>query len=157
MPADLETNPVLHNLRQFDSGAVERAEVFRGELTVFIQAGRLRQVCEFLRDEPGLSFKYLSDVTAVDRYPSELRFEMVYHLLSLETGERLRLKAPVPGDDPRIESMTPVWPGAEAFECEMYDLFGIYFEGHPDLHRILLPDDWEGHPLRKDYPTEGYR
>ncbi len=157
MPVDLETNPVLHSLRQFDSGAVERAEVFRGELTVFVQAGRLRQVCEFLRDEPGLSFKYLSDVTAVDRYPSEPRFEIVYHLLSLETGERLRLKAPVPGDDPRIESMTPVWPGAEAFECEMYDLFGIYFEGHPDLHRILLPDDWEGHPLRKDYTTEGYR
>ena len=97
------------------------------------------------------------DVTAVDRYPGEPRFEMVYHLLSLETGERLRLKAPVPGDDPRIESMTPIWPGAEAFECEMYDLFGIYFEGHPDLRRILLPDDWEGHPLRKDYPTEGYR
>ena len=157
MPADLETNPVLHNLRQFDSGAVERAEVFRGELTVFIQAGRLRQVCEFLRDEPGLSFKYLSDVTAVDRYPTEPRFEMVYHLLSLETGERVCLKAPVLGDDPRIESVVPVWPGAEAFECEVYDLFGIYFEGHPDLHRILLPDDWEGHPLRKDYPTEGYR
>src|SRR6266700_4608490 len=113
MPVDLETNPVLHSLRQFDSGAVERAEVFRGELTVFVQAGRLRQVCEFLRDEPGLSFKYLSDVTAVDRYPSEPRFEIVYHLLSLETGERLRLKAPVPGDDPRIESMTPVWPGAK--------------------------------------------
>ena len=157
MPPDLETNPVLHKLREFDSGAVERAEVFRGELTVFIQAGHLRQVCEFLRDEPGLSFKYLSDVTAVDRYPNEPRFEMVYHLLSLETGERLRLKAPVPGDDPSIESMTPIWPGAEAFECEMYDLFGIYFEGHPDLRRILLPDDWEGHPLRKDYPTEGYR
>ena len=124
---------------------------------MFVQTGRLRRVCEFLRDEPGLSFKYLSDVTALDRYPNEPRFEMVYHLLSLETGERLRLKAPVPGDDPRIESVVPVWPGAEAFECEMYDLFGIHFEGHPDLHRILLPDDWEGHPLRKDYPTEGYR
>jgi len=157
MPPDLETNPVLHKLREFDSGAVQHAEVFRGELTVFVQTGRLRRVCEFLRDEPGLSFKYLSDVTALDRYPNEPRFEMVYHLLSLETGERLRLKAPVPGDDPRIESVVPVWPGAEAFECEMYDLFGIYFEGHPDLHRILLPDDWEGHPLRKDYPTEGYR
>src|SRR5439155_25895434 len=116
MPADLETSSVLQKLRQFDSGAVEHAEVFRGELTVFIQAGRLRQVCEFLRDEPGLSFKYLSDVTAVDRYPNEPRFEMVYHLLSLETGERLRLKAPVPGDDRRIESAGPVLPGAEAVD-----------------------------------------
>ena len=157
MPADLDTNLVLQKIRDFDADAIEQAETFRGELTVFIRTERLRRICEFLRDEPQLSFKYLSDATAVDRYPNEPRFEAVYHLRSLETGERLRLKARLSGDDPRIDSLVPVWPAAEAFECEVYDLFGIHFEGHPDLHRILLPEDWEGFPLRKDYPTEGYR
>ena len=157
MPANLETSSVLARLREFDPEAVEDAQVFRDELTIFIPRGRLLAVADFLRDDPHLSFKYLSDVTAVDRYPNEPRFETVYHLYSLETGERLRLKARLPGDEPTVDSMVPIWPGAEAFECEVYDLFGIHFEGHPDLHRMLLPDDWEGYPLRKDYPTEGYR
>jgi|SRR5579863_10124726 len=157
MPADLESSPVLAKLRAFDPEAVEDAQVFRDELTVFVPRERLRRVAEFLRDEPELWFQYLSDVTAVDRYPNEPRFEVVYHLFSIETGERVRLKSRLPGDDPRVDSVVPVWPGAEAFECEVYDLFGIHFEGHPDLHRMMLPEDWEGHPLRKDYPTEGYR
>ena len=157
MPANLETSSVLAKLREFHPEAVEDAQVFRDELTVFIQREHLLPAAEFLRDNPELSFKYLSDVTAVDHYPNEPRFETVYHLFSLETGERLRLKARLPGDDPTVDSMVPIWPGAEAFECEVYDLFGIHFEGHPDLHRMLLPDDWEGYPLRKDYPTEGYR
>lgn len=117
----------------------------------------MRSVCEFLRDASGLSFKYLSDLTAVDHYPNEPRFETVCHLLSLESFQRIRLKVRIPGDDPRVDSLVPVWPGAAAFEREVFDLFGIRFEGHPDLRRILLPEDWEGHPLRKDYPTEGFR
>ena len=157
MPADLQNNPVLQKLRQFHPDAIEDVQSFRDELTIIIRREHLRRVSEFLRDEPGLSFKYLSDVTAVDLYPNEPRFETVYHLFSLETGERLRLKARLPGDDPKVDSLVPIWPGAEAFECEVYDLFGIHFEGHPDLHRLLMPEDWEGHPLRKDYPTEGYR
>jgi NADH-quinone oxidoreductase subunit C len=157
MTADLETHPVLRQLRGFDSEAVEEAQFFRGELTLYIPAAKLRPVGEFLRDTPGLAFRYLSDVTAVDYYPSEPRFATVYHLLSFDRNERLRLKVRLPGDDPRVDSMVPVWPAANAFEREVYDLFGIYFEGHPYLVRILLPEDWEGHPLRKDYPTEGYR
>ena len=157
MPADLEHNVALQQLRQFDPGAVEDALSFRDEVTLFIRAESLVGVCEFLRDAPDLRFNYLSDVTVIDRYPSEPRFETVYHLYSIEKTERLRLKVRLQGDNPRVASLVPVYPGAHAFECEAYDLFGIYFEGHPDLRRILMPEDWEGHPLRKDYPTEGYR
>jgi len=157
MPTQHESKTILEKLQGFDSAAVEDTQVFRGEVTLRIRADRLRRICEFLRDTPELSFKYLSDVTAVDHYPNEPRFDVVYHLLSLETFRRLRLKVQVSGDDPKVESVVTVWPGADAFEREVFDLFGIRFEGHPNLRRILLPEDWEGHPLRKDYPTEGFR
>jgi len=155
MSSDPEPTLAVQRLRQFDPDAVEDVQVFRGETTLFIRSDRLRAVCEFLRDEPELSFKYLSDVTAVDHYPNEPRFETVYHMAALETGERLRVKVRLPGENPRVDSMVPVWPAATAFECEIYDLFGIQFQGHPNLRRILLPEDWEGHPLRKDYPVQG--
>jgi NADH-quinone oxidoreductase subunit C len=157
MPAELESNPVLRKLREFAPQAIEDAQIFRDELTIYLRPESLRRVCEFLRDAPGLSFKYLADLTAVDLYPQALRFEVVCHLLSLETSGRLRLKVRVPGENPKVDSLVSVWPSANAFEREVFDLFGIRFEGHPDLRRILLPEDWEGHPLRKDYPTEGYR
>jgi NADH-quinone oxidoreductase subunit C len=157
MPESLDNHPVLTKLREFDPEAVEEAREFRGEITLFIRSGRLRSVSEFLRDTPGLDFKYLSDVTAVDLYPNEPRFEVVYHLLELATFRRLRLKVRLPGDDPRVDSVVPIWPGANAFERETFDLLGIRFEGHPFLRRLLMPEDWEGHPLRKDYPTTGYR
>ncbi len=157
MPADVERNPALQKLREFEPDAVEDVQSFRGETTLVLRPDRLITICEFLRDIPELSFKFLADVTAVDRYPNEPRFEVVYHLLSLETGERLRLKVRLPGDKPRVLSVLPVWPAANALEREVFDLFGIYFEGHPYLRRIFMPEDWEGYPLRKDYPTEGYR
>jgi len=157
MPDDLENNAALKKLREFDPDAVEEAQSFRGEVSLSVRAGHLIRACEFLRDAPGLAFKFLVDVTALDYYPEEPRFQTVYHLLSLETGARLRLKVRVPGDDPRVDSVVPVWPAANAFEREIYDMFGIQFHGHPDLRRILLPEDWQGHPLRKDYPIEGYR
>lgn len=155
MSTDPEANPAVQRLRQFDPDAVEGVQLFRGETTLFIRADRLLRVCEFLRDEPDLSFKYLSDVTALDHYPNEPRFETVYHLASLETGARLRLKVKLAGDNPRLDSVFPIWPGAQAFECEIYDLFGFQFNGHPNLRRLLMPEDWEGHPLRKDYPVQG--
>jgi NADH-quinone oxidoreductase subunit C len=99
----------------------------------------------------------LSSVTAVDRYPSEPRFEVVYHLHSIEHNERLRLKCRIPGENPEIASVTSVWRSADWYEREVFDLFGIRFAGHPDLRRIMLPEDWEGHPLRKDYPITGSR
>ncbi len=155
MPAEAENHPLLPKLQAFDPEAVEESETFRGELTLYVHAGRLRRVAEFLRDDPDLSFKFLADLTAVDRYPNEPRFEVVYHLLSIEHGHRLRLKVRRLGNDPRVDSVEPIWPAAHAFEREVFDLFGIHFEGHPDLRRILMPEDWEGHPLRKDYPVQG--
>ena len=157
MPVDLEQNLARQQLRQFDPAAVEDALIFRDEVTLFIRPQSLVRACEFLRDAPGLRFNYLSDVTALDHYPNEPRFETVYHVYSIETNQRLRLKVRLSGENPRVPSVVPVWPGANAFEREVYDLFGIHFEGHPDLRRILMPEDWEGYPLRKDYPTEGYR
>jgi NADH-quinone oxidoreductase subunit C len=153
----LDANPVPRKLREFDPQAIEDAREFRGEITLFIPAARLRSVCEFLRDAADLQFKYLSDLTAVDLCASEPRFEVVYHLLALEPYQRLRLKVRLPGDNPRIDSVVPIWPGANAFEREVFDLFGIQFDGHPFLRRLMLPEEWEGYPLRKDYPTTGYR
>uniref|UniRef100_E6PZ77 NADH dehydrogenase I chain C, NuoC n=1 Tax=mine drainage metagenome TaxID=410659 RepID=E6PZ77_9ZZZZ len=102
-------------------------------------------------------YNFLEDVTAVDWYPSEPRFQLSYHIVSHSRKERIRLLVMLPGVDPRIESMMSVWPSANYYEREVFDLFGIVFTGHPNLRRILMPDDWQGHPLRKDYPVEGYR
>ncbi len=97
----------------------------------------------------------MSTLTGVDWYPAEPRFEVVYHLHSLERNERLRVKCRLPGGDAEIDSVTEVWRGANWFERETFDLFGVRFRNHPDLRRIMLPDDWEGHPLRKDYSVTG--
>ena len=110
------------------------------------------EICRFLRDDATLAFDYLVDVTAVDYLGSTPRFELVYHLKSLTRGHRLRLKARVSEDDPRIDSVVPVWRGADWLERETWDLYGIRFDGHPDLRRIYLYEEFEGHPLRKDYP-----
>ena len=157
MATDLETNLALQKLREYDPEAVEDARIFRDEVTLYIRPAHFLRACEFLRDEPSLKFSFLADVTALDLYPQEPRFEVVYHLLSLETAQRLRLKVRVSGENPRFITAIPVWPAANAFEREVFDLFGIIFDGHPFLRRMLLPEEWEGHPLRKDYPTEGYR
>ena len=102
-------------------------------------------------------YNFFEDLTAVDWFPSAPRFQLSYHILSHTYKERIRLRVLVDDTDPSVESITPVWPGANYYEREVFDLFGIRFEGHPDLRRILMPDDWKGHPLRKDYPVEGYR
>jgi NADH-quinone oxidoreductase subunit C len=117
----------------------------------------IRDALAFLKSDPELDFNYLVDVTCVDWIPAEPRFEVVYHLLSIPKKHRLRLKVALSGDDPVLESVVPVFAGANFFEREVFDMFGIRFSGHPNLRRILMPEDWEGHPLRKDYPVEGYR
>jgi NADH-quinone oxidoreductase subunit C len=137
--------------------AIASAVEFRGELTLEIRPEHLQDVCAQLRDDPAFAFTFLSDVTGVDRYPAKPRFEINYHLLSIANSRRLRLKLRVPLANPVAPSVTSVWPTANWHEREIFDLFGVRFEGHPDLRRILLPDEWEGHPLRKDYPVEGYR
>jgi len=139
----------------FDGDAITAARLDRGELTLEIRPAKIGSVCGFLKHDQG--FVRLSTVTAVDRYPGEPRFEVVYHLHSIERKERVRLKCRLGGGDPAIESVTSVWRSANWYEREVFDLFGIRFLNHPDLRRIMMPDDWEGHPLRKDYPVTGSR
>jgi|SRR4051812_23600433 NADH-quinone oxidoreductase subunit C len=142
----------------WNAGAVDGVKFDRNELTIWIKRDFIVEAARFLRDHPELRFNLLADVTCVDWYPSEPRFEVVYHLASIpRKGVRLRLKVRLAGDDTRIGSMISVWPSCNFFEREVFDLFGIQFEGHPYMKRIMMPEDWKGHPLRKDYPVEGYR
>lgn len=152
-----DKNPVVRKLREWDARAVAEVIEFRGETTVVVPREHLQRAAEYLAGEPSLRFSFLSDITTVDRFPMEPRFEVNYHLLSLDRRERLRLKVRLAGSDAVVHSVTPIWPTANWHERENFDLLGIRFEGHPDLRRILMPDEWEGHPLRKDYPVEGYR
>jgi NADH-quinone oxidoreductase subunit C len=154
---DLKDHPAIARLLAWNLDAVEGAKYDRDEMTIYVERSAIRQACTLLRDNPDLPFNYLSDVTCVDWFPSEPRFEVVYHLLSISKKERLRLKVRLSGDSPAIESVITVWPGANYFEREVFDLFGVRFTGHPYLRRLLMPEDWEGYPLRKDYPVEGYR
>jgi NADH-quinone oxidoreductase subunit C len=153
----LKSHPAIAKLLSWNAAAVEGAKYDRDETSVYIEASALHDACVLLRDDPSCPFNYLADVTCVDWFPSQPRFEVIYHLLSISKKERLRLKVRLSGDAPAIESVTSVWPAANYFEREVFDLFGIRFTGHPYLRRLLMPEDWEGHPLRKDYPVEGYR
>jgi len=146
---------VAQAIDAFDADAITAGKFDRKELTLEIAPPKIVSVCGFLKYDQ--SFARLSTVTGVDRYPSEPRFEVVYHLHSVQRNERLRLKCRLPGADPVIESVTSVWRSANWYERETFDLFGIHFLNHPNLRRIMMPEDWEGHPLRKDYPITGYR
>ena len=153
----LKSHPALARLLDSIGTAVQNAKFDRDELTIWIDRSSIREACAILRDDADCPFNYLSDLTCVDWYPSEPRFEVVYHLLSITKKERVRLKARLDGSSPALESVTSVWPSANFYEREVFDLFGVRFTGHPNLKRVMMPDDWEGHPLRKDYPVEGYR
>src|SRR5579862_8082324 len=155
LPEDLKDFAPAAALDEWDSACIVAGRQDRQEFTLEIDPQRIVFVCRFLKDK--FHYVRLSTVTGVDRYPSEPRFEVVYHLHSVERNQRLRLKCRVRGEDPVIESVTSVWRGANWYERETFDLFGIRFLNHPDLRRIMLPDDWEGHPLRKDYPVTGSR
>ena len=146
--------PVLLRLRERFANDVRAVHAWRGDLTAEVAPGPIVEICRFLRDDADLAFDLLVDVTAVDYLGSTPRFEIVYHLKSLTRGHRLRVKARISEDDPRIDSVVAVWRGADWLERETFDLYGIRFEGHPDLRRIYLYDEFEGHPLRKDYPKE---
>jgi NADH-quinone oxidoreductase subunit C len=153
----LKDRPAIAKLLGWRKEALQAAKWDRQELTLWIDRHSLREVCAALRDDDATSFNFLSDVTCVDWYPSEPRFEVVYTLLSHKYKQHIRLKVKLSGDDTVVDSLTELWPGADMFEREVFDLFGIRFQGHPYLRRIMMPDDWKGHPLRKDYPVEGYR
>jgi NADH-quinone oxidoreductase subunit C len=135
------------------SGSVISVKEFRDEVTVTVRKEDIFEICAFLKEN--LGYNLLTDVTAVDYMGKTPRFMMVYHLCSLPKRERLRLKAPVDESDPTIDSLFPIWKAANWLEREVFDLFGITFNNHPDLRRILMPADWIGHPLRKDYPLQG--
>jgi NADH-quinone oxidoreductase subunit C len=122
--------------------------------TLMVPVGDLLETCRALQGTPGLAFTAISDITAADFHPHrEPRFDVVYHVVSPHRRRRVRIKVQVGRDEP-LPSVTRVWPGAGWLEREVYDLFGIVFEGHPDLRRLMMPDDWDGHPLRKDYPVQ---
>jgi NADH-quinone oxidoreductase subunit C len=126
----------------------------RAELTLTVARESIAAACKALQSA---GYNFLEDVTAVDWYPSEPRFQIVYHILSHSLKERVRLVVRLASDDAAIDSIVAIWPSANFYEREIFDLFGVHFGGHPNLRRIMMPEDWEGHPLRKDYPVEGYR
>jgi len=162
----MDASPVIDVLRR----AVPAATIEPGSATdtptIYVHRDHVLDVVRTLRDDPALQFGFLVDVTAADYLPAEPRFEIVYHFACLGEAfktagaataappRRLRVKVPLAGDDPRVDSLVSLFPAAGWPEREVYDLFGITFEGHPDLRRLLMPDDWQGHPLRKDYPVQ---
>lgn len=151
-------HPILESLKaKFPTGVVAAHEdATRGDLAVQVLAQEWSRIARYLHDDPGMAFDHITDICSAD-YPDNLdRFEVIYHFLSLPHGRRLRVKVRVTEDEPTISSICDIWKGANFLEREVYDLMGISFAGHPDLRRILLPEDYdEGHPLRKDFPTEG--
>ena len=158
-PAILDTQAVFDKLP--DEPALNAladlataAKYDRQELTITVARENIIAACEAVK---AAGYNFLEDVTCVDYYPLEPRFQVIYHILSHRLKARVRLAVPVESIDPEVDSITPVWPSADFYEREVFDLFGIRFGGHPNLRRIMMPDEWEGHPLRKDYPVEGYR
>ena len=149
---------LIDKLRARFGGAIEETVVSRGEVTHVIKEGALQDVCMFVKNDSDLMMKFLSDVVGVDLLPAKPRFEVVYHMLSVARAHRLRLKVRLSDDnEPTVPSVTGIWRSASCAEREAYDMFGIVFKGHPDLRRIYLAQDWEGFPLRKDYPLKGYK
>ncbi len=150
---DLAT--IVDRVKQKFPESISEASVFRGETTLRVRSEDLLPLCRFLHDDPEMAFDFLTDLCGVDDLPREPRFQAVYHLCSTKTRLRLRLKAILPGKNPKIASVFPVWKAADWLEREAFDMFGIAFTGHPDLRRILLAPEWQGYPLRKDYPRRG--
>jgi NADH-quinone oxidoreductase subunit C len=165
MPVDIAMDPqVLDLLREVvPAGAIEPAPAIDMP-TAYVDRAALIDACRTLRDHPSLQFSFLVEVTAADYHPADPRFEVVYHMACIGEAfaqpggaaplRRLRLKVRVSGNDAWMPTLTGLWPAANWLEREIYDLFGITFTGHPDLRRILTPDDWTGHPLRRDYPVQ---
>jgi NADH-quinone oxidoreductase subunit C len=152
----LKEHPAVACLLAWNPSSIQAVKYDREEMTITLDHSAIREACAILRKGSDCAFDFLSDITCVDWFPSDPRFEVVYHLLSLGKKERVRLKVLLRAASPTVESLTAVWPAANFFEREIFDLFGVRFSGHPYLRRILMPEDWEGYPLRKDYPVEGY-
>ena len=145
---------VLRRLLDRHAGAVRDTHARLGDATALVDKEQLVPVMRFLRDDPELRFDMLTDVTCVDYLGETPRFEMVYHLYSVARNHRLRIKARVPESPCEIDTLCPLWPSANWMEREVWDMYGVRFSGHPDLRRLLLYEEFSGHPLRKDYPKE---
>jgi NADH-quinone oxidoreductase subunit C len=140
---------------KFPDQVIDVAE-FRDQVSVIVKKDQIVPICKYLHDDPLMSLDHLQDLTAVDYLKKkDVRFEVVYNLYSIRYRHKIRIRAQVPENDPKISSVVPIWAGANWHERECYDMFGIVFSGHPDLRRILMPEDWDGFPLRKDYPLIG--
>lgn len=155
--ANADAKVVGERLRAWNANSVAEIIEYRGEITIVVPKELLRAAANFCKVTPELNFNLLSDATCVDRFPMEPRFELNYQLVSIPRRQRIRLRTSVAGENAVVDSLMPVWPGANWLEREIFDLFGIRFEGHTDLRRILLPDGFQGFPLRRDFPTEGQR
>ena len=154
-PADDQDRPAYFGgFEKALPGAMEQVSYWVGDWTIIVPAAALLEVATYLKGSDDGSFDYCSDITATDWPPREKRFDVVYCLYSTRRRHRLRLKVKL-GEGESISSVTSVWPAANWLEREVWDMFGVNFSGHPDLRRILMPDDWQGHPQRKDYPLEG--
>jgi len=150
----LPDHPAVKALLKWNPQALTDAKFAFDELTLTIAPAEIRAACSAVE---AAGYNFFEDMTAVDWFPSSPRFQLSYHILSHAYKERIRLRVMLNEAGAEVESITSVWPSANFYEREVFDLFGIHFSGHPDLRRIMMPDDWEGHPLRKDYPVEGYR
>ncbi len=150
----LPEHPALKAILAWNPAALLDARFDRGQLTLTIAPELILNGAATVQ---AAGYNFLEDVTAVDWLPSTPRFQVSYHILSHTYKEYIRLRVMLQAEDPTVESITPVWPSANYYEREVFDLFGIRFAGHPNLRRIMMPDDWVGFPLRKDYPVEGYR
>lgn len=154
LPEALSDNPLALAVSEAAPAAILDAKLAFGELTLVIDPAELVGVCSFLKSQRG--FTRLSSVTAVDFWPRKPRFEVVYHLYAIESKAWVRLKVHL-AEGVELESVTSIWRAANWYEREVFDLFGVVFRNHPNLERILMPSDWEGHPMRKDFPVHGYR
>lgn len=155
LPSHLATLPTAAAIAAWDPSSLTGGSLDRGELVLWTSGEKLPELCRFLKDQR--QFTRLPAITCIDRYPLEPRFEVVYLLHSIPNNERLRLKVAVPSQEPVLPSVCGVWTGANWYEREVFDMFGVRFDGHPDLRRILMPDYWDGHPLRKDFPVHGHK
>ncbi len=144
-------NLALEKLKENFADSILEVIEYRDQLSITIKKEDLPLICKFLRDEPELKYDFLSDVCGVDYPQREKRFDVIYNLYSLPFRWRIRLKVKL-DEGESVLSVTPIWKGANWLEREVFDMFGVKFDNHPDLRRILMPDDWEGHPLRKTYP-----
>jgi NADH-quinone oxidoreductase subunit C len=150
----VEANVWIDRVKGQFGASILRAETFRDEATLIVERDRIVEVLEFLKEDPDLSYDYLTDICGVDYKPRKPRFEVVYHLCSTKFDRRLRVKVPLEEGDP-IRSSESIWKAANWYERETYDMLGIRFENHPDLRRILMWEGFEGHPLRRDFPVKG--